>query len=327
MENVINRQKIIISGLMLLATMVALTTASYAWFSVNSAITLSGLEINVNASEGIQVSVDAETWKASVDVADIIDPGANYATHTNQVPTTLAPVSTIGSQTAGNFEMFSGTLVEGGTTTLTTAALTDAAGTTGNYIAFDLFIKSSTTEDLYLMSPSALVYTPVDVDTTVGLEWATRVAFFNQGTDAASNATAARALASGTSADQVIWEPNALNHTTAALADPERAAVAGTKYTPYYGIKAAGTGITVVDSEQATDAGGLKVNFDSVSTITPDTDATPFENIAGNIILSITPGITKVRIYIWVEGQDIDCENSVSLGVGNIAATIKFQKV
>ena len=31
-------------------------------------------------------------------------------------------------------------------------------------------------------------------------------------------------------------------------------------------------------------------------------------------IFSLSAGITKVRIYMWVEGQDVDCENSASGG-------------
>ena len=29
-------------------------------------------------------------------------------------------------------------------------------------------------------------------------------------------------------------------------------------------------------------------------------------------ILSIKQGITKIRVYMWIEGQDIDCENNAS---------------
>lgn len=30
--------------------------------------------------------------------------------------------------------------------------------------------------------------------------------------------------------------------------------------------------------------------------------------------LSLKSGITKVRIYMWIEGQDVDCENNASGG-------------
>ena len=29
-------------------------------------------------------------------------------------------------------------------------------------------------------------------------------------------------------------------------------------------------------------------------------------------VFSLAAGITKVRVYMWVEGQDIDCENTAS---------------
>ena len=31
-------------------------------------------------------------------------------------------------------------------------------------------------------------------------------------------------------------------------------------------------------------------------------------------LMQLQPGITKVRIYMWVEGQDVDCENNASGG-------------
>jgi hypothetical protein len=30
--------------------------------------------------------------------------------------------------------------------------------------------------------------------------------------------------------------------------------------------------------------------------------------------LTLQRGITKVRVYMWIEGQDVDCENSASGG-------------
>lgn len=324
----VTNQKIMISLLMLLGTAVALTTASYAWFSVNSAVTLTGLEVNVEAAEGIQVSADAKTWKASLDLADL-DPvtldNGDTGLYTfangqmNHLGTTVEPVSTVGSQTAGNFEMFLGTLVEGGTTTLTTAAITETKDTT-EFIAFDLFIKAVSVEEIYLSAPSAIEYVPLAAESTVGLEWATRVAFFDQGNDSTNTPATAQALAAGTSASQVIWEPNALTHTVAS------GLTNGVKDT-YYGVKTADTGLTVVKSEQQTDAEGAAINFGTISTITPDTDATQFETVPGNIIFTVEPGINKIRVFIWIEGQDGDCENSISLGAGNISATIKFQKL
>lgn len=39
-------------------------------------------------------------------------------------------------------------------------------------------------------------------------------------------------------------------------------------------------------------------------------------------IFSLEAGITKVRIYIWIEGQDVDCENMSA--IGNIIFNFQF---
>lgn len=311
-------KKILSAFVMLLITMVALTTASYAWFSVNSAVQLAGLDVNVAAAEGIQVSTDASTWKASLTTTDIAN---GYSGHTNQLPTLLAPVSTVGSQAEGTFAMFGGTLVEGTTTTLNASSRTDTAGAAGDYIAFDLFIKATSSTPIYLDAVSDIAYETTGAGSSVGLEFSSRVAFFNQGTDATSTPATARALATGTSASQVIWEPHALEHTAVALGNGASVLVK----TAYYGLKATGTGLTT------TDFAGDSTHYGAVTTITPDTDTVPFEQIAGNVIFTAGAGITKIRIYIWIEGQDVDCENNASLGfaqdnLSKIVANIKFIK-
>lgn len=315
-------KKIFSAFLMLMVTLVSLTSASYAWFSVNTAVQLDGLEVNVEAADGIQVSTDAVNWRASIDVAGILE---GYEGHTNQVPTILSPVSTIGSQSTGNFEMFNGTLNEGGTTTLTTTGpLEEVAGDFGQYIAFDLFVRTSTTEDIYLDEISNIEYISGDGESTsVGLEYSSRIAFFNQGTDPTATASIARELANGTAATQVIWEPHALSHTTVALGQ----GASTTEKMPYYGVRAAGSELSLSDFASQPD------HFALVDTITPDTDAVPWDvTNPDNIIFTASPGITKVRIFIWFEGQDIDNENSASLGLENdpdsrLSITIKFQKL
>ena len=39
-------------------------------------------------------------------------------------------------------------------------------------------------------------------------------------------------------------------------------------------------------------------------------------------IFDIPSGISKIRIYIWIEGQDVDCENEAS--VGDAKLTLKL---
>ena len=44
----------------------------------------------------------------------------------------------------------------------------------------------------------------------------------------------------------------------------------------------------------------------------PSTNAWSTENYP--TMFTVHQGINKVRLYIWIEGQDVDCENSASLG-------------
>ena len=33
---------------------------------------------------------------------------------------------------------------------------------------------------------------------------------------------------------------------------------------------------------------------------------------AAKDIFTLSAGITKIRMYMWIEGQDVDCENTAS---------------
>ena len=66
---------------------------------------------------------------------------------------------------------------------------------------------------------------------------------------------------------------------------------------------------------------------DNFATITPDyityanaegemlksdgSEGTP-ESPAEQKIFALSAGVTKVRVYMWIEGQDVDCENNAS---------------
>ena len=116
-------KKVFLAFIMLLITGIALTTASYAWFSASTQAVLGDIDVNVTASNGIQISMDATNWKGTLTTDDI--KGAAYEGNTNQIPTTLTPVSTIGSQTIGNFEMFDGIIDESGAKPLLTTSAAD----------------------------------------------------------------------------------------------------------------------------------------------------------------------------------------------------------
>ena len=289
-------KRIMLAFLMLLVTAVALTTASYAWFTANTRVQLGNIDVNVQASNGIQVSTDATNWKASLTTTEL--KGTAFVGNTNQFPNTLSPVSTVGSLTTGKFNMFVGELNEDATLDAT-AAPAEVSGTNGQYIAFDLFFKAATAQDIYLNDGSgidaALVVGTVLKDT--GLKYSARVGFLVQGTDATNTPATAQALATGTSTNQYIWEPNADDHTATAIG------LGASGIVPYSGLRAVGNNLNLTTLPPT--------NFATVLSNTSTVGTVP-----SNKLFTVGPGITKVRVYIWIDGQDIDCENSASLGSG-----------
>ena len=309
------KRKILLALLLVVFTGIILTANTYAWFTSNKTITVDAIDVQVTTANGIQVSTDATNWKTVItntDLNNTLLASTLYPTNTNQLPfkssnAQIAPVSTGGTVTSGKLKMYLGEL---GTDTndnkvLTATAETDTKGAVGNYVAFDLFFLVTQNSVVKLGSGSSV--TTSTGATNKGLKNAARVAWINEGNAAAGDITSAQGSANGTTA--LIWEPNNNAHTDAAIADAlstygivvpsSTAAIAN-----YYGVDAAiaapGVGLNPINPgtnfKQVTP--GLK---------TPDgaltTDQTWF---------SLSAGITKVRFYLWVEGQDVDCENNAS---------------
>ena len=41
--------------------------------------------------------------------------------------------------------------------------------------------------------------------------------------------------------------------------------------------------------------------------VTPETYAGEYQQV-----VRLEAGVTKIRVYMWIEGQDVDCENNAS---------------
>src|SRR5574344_880595 len=132
------------SILLLLLTAILLIASSYAWFTSNQVVTVSSLQVNVEVKNGLQISVDGTNWKSVVQKEDIINAIDTYADSKNQLPGTMEAVSTAGNvDSNGLLEMYYGTVENNGdgNPIITAAKDAESVGTTGRYIAFDLFFK------------------------------------------------------------------------------------------------------------------------------------------------------------------------------------------
>ena len=319
-------KKIFIAILMILFTGVILTASTYAWFTANKTVTVSEIDVNVTTSEGLQISADAVNWKTVISNDDIT--GVTYSGNTNQLPketATIKPTSTIGEidGATGFMKMFVGTVEsnDAGNYILTAQQSTETKSTTsGDFVVFDLFFQTNAAATIYLTSNS----TVGSVGAATGIQNASRVGFVVQGHAAAgTDAATIRALKNdGTgNVKAVIWEPNFDVHTAAAVKHAS----------DVYGLTTSQTGGSKLAYK------GVKAAIsDSVNIPLNSTNATYFGDITPNIyspvagiptdkyerVFDLEAGVTKVRIYMWVEGQDVDCEDNAS--GGSVAYNLQF---
>lgn len=307
------KRKILLALLLVVFTGVILTANTYAWFTSNKTITVDAIDVQVTTANGIQVSTDATNWKTVItntDLNNTLLASTLYSTNTNQLPfkstnALIAPVSTGGTVASGKLKMYLGELGTNSNdvTVLTSTAETDTKGAVGNYVAFDLFFLVTQNSVVKLGSGSSV--TTSTGATNKGLKNAARVAWINEGNTTAGDVSGAQGLLQGTQAR--IWEPNNNVHTDAAIADALSTYGMGVTSNQvianYYGVDAAiTTGVPLNPITPGT-------NFKQV---TPQLATGDGALTADQDWFTLNAGITKVRFYLWVEGQDVDCENNAS---------------
>lgn len=327
--------------LLLFLTVVLLTTATYAWFTSNRNVTIDDIDVNVAAASGLQISTDALNWKTIVSNNDIItgytvsDPaGVGSPVADTNVFTLqdgkdlLAPVSTIGTVSNGKLQMYKGTVEAApGTGVLSlSSVVSPETSADGDFIAFDVFLKVDQPGPVYLDVGSGVVGADT-ADVTKGLANSARMAFIVGGNaPSTSSQYALVSLSGGSSA--IFYEPNYDSHTSYGVSQAQA------YYTDYdYGTGKTAADLTAGNDNEAIKTDGLGVeiatssaialantnatdNSSSFTTITPQiktktefttsTTDTPIE------LFTLAAGVTKVRIYMWIEGQDVDCENNAS---------------
>lgn len=277
---------------MVLVSVIALTGVSYAWFTMSDEATVGELVLDVQTAEGMQVSVDAVAWKSSIKLADLTAALPGYAGHTNQIPTgKVAPVSSPCTVANGVIPMFYGEYNDDGQ--LVTTALTDkkGSGETYHYYAFDLFFNMTAAKTLKLNAGSF-------VNSTGSSNLASRVAFVYLGCEDIGE-DAQKLNGTG---EIKVWEPHALDHAASVIAAGKATSGVASSYN---GVNEAIVGFDEVNGGTA------------VQTMKIDEDENGVTD-AAETLFNFEAGINKVRVYIWLEGQDVDCVNEISGNAFNV---------
>lgn len=306
-----NRKKKLLIPLLL--SFILFITTSYAWFTSNRVVSIDTLDVHVQADGGLEISTDAVNWKQVITVQDLINARDNYSSSVNQVPTNFNPVSTGGNVNNGKLEMFRGeaTNTSGTDFILVANKSTEEESfgddSEGSFIAFDIFLRTTSVKELYVSGNSSVTA----LDESKGIENAVRIAFLNEGTSS-DNASLGQKLNSASRA--YIWEPNYDVHTEYGVKNALNVygintTMSGGSKLPYYGVI----------SDIKTSANVLLNNANS--NVYPNyfksvnTDfATSLNNKSNFKLFDLNPSITKIRIYMWLEGQDVDCEDNASYG-------------
>lgn len=319
------RRKIFIAILMILFTGIVLSTSTYAWFTANKTVTVEQIEVNVAAENGLQLSVDGTNWKPVITNADIDGAIATYKAAVNQLPkvsNSIVPTSTVGEvdSTTGFMNMYAGTIETKEDHYILTADKTTEtnSGNSGDFIAFDLFFRTTEDTSIYLTDASSVKNT----GGPLGLQNAARVAFVPQGNTTTGDTLAnIQAMKAKDNTGLVIWEPNYDVHTAAAVNNALNNYSISTQETgatllSYVGVKAEIESAADVrlNSKDTTYFGAVVPNITTLSSGIPTT--------AYAKAFDLSAGITKIRVYMWIEGQDVDCENDAS--GSNIAFNVQF---
>ena len=320
------KRRLLITILMLMLTGLMTVTSTYAWFTANKTVTVNTINVNVAAANGLQLSVDGVEWKPVITNEDIIatitGDNENYPDNVNQLPnelTSLAPVSSAKTVDAnGHMEMFLGSIDadEAGNYSLTATKDEETKSQGGHFVVFDLFFQVQAETTVYLTDASKVSAGTKDT----GIQNAARAAFVIGGNTPAGSATTTIQELKGTEAK--LWEPNYDVHTPSGVSNAKsvyelETTTTGASQLTYYGVKAA---ITT----------GVKLNSQDTqyfTQITPDilTTKAGIDSGAYQEAFTLQPGVSKVRVYLWVEGQDVDCE-SIASG-GQIAFDLQFSSL
>ena len=298
--------------MMVLLTGMLLLSSTYAWFSANKEVALEGINAKVVAAEGLQISLDGESWSSKITVNKAALQGAtenNYAW-----PDALVPVSTIGESAGGNMNMFYGDVSADGTQ-LNNAGQENDTSTT-KYIVFDLYFKNSSSQlagDKLQLNTGTLVKIAEDGKTGTGLENCVRsaVVLYENTALMTDDGETIRAIAAGTPLVS-IWEPNYNKHIAEVVKnDPTRIPQANTNFTTL-GVKQVGEGtVTGINGTSPNEFIDEQITIKTDGTVGAATDMTDIEST--NLMLKQN-SVMKARVYIWLEGQDPDCIDTASTG-------------
>lgn len=309
-------------------TAVLLVIASYAWFSTSLNVKIKFFDLTVSTDTGLFISLDGVNFSESVEVSVdsiIRDLRQLYPNHTNQwAAGGMWPVSTNGIRNSNSdkFDIYIGDIRRPRGKNTTDASylnasrmIEDEASTANLYVAFDIFLKNVSNspypDNLYFNEDTYIDFEE-DVDeerreAMSGIMNSLRMGIVKIGSVSSnSDVRTIQNIQCNNSCEMIIYEPNSRAHSQVSIdaaAELGIALVDGV-YTPTYGVINEGKKLQHMSGH---------ANF-PLDTEHFALQRTIFEEDFERPIFQIPNGITKMRVYVWIEGQDVDSLETHSLG-------------
>jgi len=300
--------------MMLLLTTVLMVVSTYAWFSANREVSITGITAKVAAAEGLQISIDGQKWGSSVEVNSTTLAAATQAINRYTWPEELEPVSTDGTFTGGDLNFYYGDISANGETL---EGVLKAADSDQKYIVFDIYLKNSSSnsagDKLQLATGSSIAINSTEggKDNT-GLENSVRAALLlysdsamftaalgnntTELTDASSNRTIAGiqpVSSSNENPKAAIWEPNYNQHIDEIIQNDTRISASPQRFQTL-AMNSASYGRNIKGVNGSTVGSGVSVDNDGVA-VAADASAGPYMAIPSTLETAAT-----------VSGSDID---------------------
>lgn len=297
MKNTLKKRTFISAIAMLVVSAIVLTSSTFAWFSMATRVEVETMELNITSPDGIQLSGNASAFTTMLTMADIKGETsarwAAYEGHENNFPELLAPSSSTLQVASSMPVFFAGSIDDKGQISANQVASDVGSG----YVAFDIFVKVATDMPIYWNQTTLTCADNEDVPSAM------RIALVNCGTVSAK-AEAEEILSvkprNNSGNATVMYEPNSRNHTEAS------GYTDGTIAPDTY-IKAA------FDPRNPGNLGGNGNNIYTSTTYTGASAATRASDVSPtNAFFNAKTGINRVRVYLWMEGNDVDCANDVA---------------
>ena len=336
-EKILSRKRnIFITIFLIFVFAVLLIVSSYAWFSTTLNVKIKTFNMVVTRNDGLSISHDAVTYGNYIEISrdllydNLAKTYPGHRTIWNQ--NGLIPVSTNGNSSRNSyfFDVYTTT----GIFYKDFAKRTDGHVTTKLYnqsspkkysyfLSFDIFFFNDTgspvADNLYFDSGTGFVINEELDEQMQGLVNSLRIGIIKVGSlPATATPSEVQNIQCNNDCEAIIFEPFRTQHENMAIENAAKygiRVVDGEEFPTYANVNAV-VKKPIKDIISGSDSLDTE-NFKLQHTITEDDFAEP--------LFTVPDGYTKARIYVWIEGQDIDSLETMSSGT-NVDLSVNFVK-